>query len=119
MLSKGTFLDLYSIGYDVPEGYAIEKDGSMYYAFYAPDKPATSRGDTSRTAGDWSGTVELRGLQAKTYRVTDYVNHKDYGIVSGPTANLKVTFAESLLLQATPDPTPPNAGGARTGRSKI
>jgi|tagenome__1003787_1003787.scaffolds.fasta_scaffold20990084_14 alpha-galactosidase len=110
MLSKGTFLDLYSIGYDVPEGYAIEKDGSMYYAFYAPDKPATSRGDTSRTAGDWSGTVELRGLQAKTYRVTDYVNHKDYGIVSGPTANLKVTFAESLLLQATPDHSPQSAG---------
>jgi hypothetical protein len=29
MLSQGTFHDLYSIGYDTPEGYAIAKDGKM------------------------------------------------------------------------------------------
>jgi alpha-galactosidase len=27
MLSKGTFLDLYTYGYDFPEAYVIEKDG--------------------------------------------------------------------------------------------
>ena len=32
MLSKGTFRNLYVYGYDTPEGYAIEKDGKMYYA---------------------------------------------------------------------------------------
>ena len=37
MLSKGTFLPLYNYGYDVPEAYAIEKDGKMYYAFFAPE----------------------------------------------------------------------------------
>jgi hypothetical protein len=36
MLSKGTFLNLYTYGYDSPEAYAIEKDGKMYYAFFAP-----------------------------------------------------------------------------------
>jgi len=103
MLSRGTFLDLYTIGYDVPEAYAIEKDGSMYYAFYAPDKAPTSHTNATSTGGEWTGTIELRGLQAKTYRVNDYVNHNDYGIVMGPIANLKVAFSESLLLQATPD----------------
>ena len=39
MLSKGNFLDLYIYGYDLPEGYAIEKDGNMYYAFYVANKP--------------------------------------------------------------------------------
>ena len=38
MLSQGEFLDLYTYGYDSPEAYAIEKDGRMYYAFYAPEK---------------------------------------------------------------------------------
>ena len=36
MLSRGTFLNLYNYGYDAPEGYAIQKDGRMYYAFFAP-----------------------------------------------------------------------------------
>lgn len=53
--------------------------------------------------------MELRDLQAKSYRVTDYVNNKDYGVVSGPVANLKVTFVDSLLLQASPE------GPARSG----
>ncbi len=34
MLSKGEFRDLYVTGYDTPEGYAIAKDGKMYYAFF-------------------------------------------------------------------------------------
>jgi alpha-galactosidase len=50
MLSKGEFLDLYTYGYDVPESYAIAKDGKMYYAFFADDKR------------EFSGEVELRGL---------------------------------------------------------
>jgi alpha-galactosidase len=102
MLSKGNFLDLYNLGYDVPEGYAIEKDGSMYYAFYAPDQPSGPHGATAG-AGEWSGTIELRGLEGKTYYVTDYVNGKDYGTVTGPLGTVKVTFTDSLLLQASPE----------------
>ncbi|HWY42592.1 MAG TPA: hypothetical protein VNX66_03795 [Candidatus Sulfotelmatobacter sp.] len=44
--------------------------------------------------------MELRGLANKTYHVTDYVNGKDYGTVTGPTAKLAVTFTGSLLLEA-------------------
>ncbi len=95
MLSKGNFLDLYVYGYDVPEAYAIAKDGALYYAFYAPGAPDTSKG--SRT---WSGDVELRGLENRTYQVTDYVRGKNYGSVTGPTAKLHVDFEGSLLLEA-------------------
>ena len=75
MLSKGNFLNLYTYGFDVPEGYAIEKDGHMYYAFYIPahNRPEQAKG----AAGRWSGEVELRGLAAKTYRVTDYVHNQE------------------------------------------
>jgi alpha-galactosidase len=96
MLSKGNFLDLYTYGYDVPEAYAIEKQRTMYYAFYAPD-PLKKGGDTE---GTWSGSVELRGLEKRAYHVDDYVNGKDYGTVTGPTAKLQVEFKDSLLLEA-------------------
>ena len=97
LLSKGDFLDLYIYGYDVPEAYAIEKDGTMYYAFYSPSEKGSNNKQNS-----WSGEVELRGLGNQNYHVTDYVNGKDYGNVSGPTAKLKVDFAGSLLLEAMP-----------------
>jgi alpha-galactosidase len=95
MLSKGNFEDLYVYGYDTPEAYAIEKTGTMYYAFYAP-----VAGDKFNKEGKWSGEVELRGLENRTYRVTDYVNDKDYGTVSGPTGKLHADFTGSLLLEA-------------------
>jgi alpha-galactosidase len=90
MLSRGTFRNLYVYGYDVPEGYAIEKDGVMYYAFFSPDprKP-------------WKGEIELRGLEARTYKVTEYVEGKELGTVTGPTAKLPAEFTEHLLLEVT------------------
>ena len=103
MLSKGAFLNLYVYGYDAPEAYAIEKDGQMYYAFYAPAKPADAQSKQPAQLS-WVGEIELRGLESKNYRVTDYVNGKDLGLVKGPTAKLKVNFGDSLLLQASPAP---------------
>jgi len=100
MLSKGDFLDLYTYGYDVPEAYAIKKDGNMYYAFYnsneSPSLPAKPNAKNI-----WKGEVELRGLQAGSYKVVDYVNNRELGVVQGPTAKLKVEFTDNLLLQAT------------------
>jgi alpha-galactosidase len=98
MLSKGTFLDLYVYGYDSPEAYAIAKDAEMYFAFYAPEPP----GKTGGKSGTYRGEVELRGLEPKTYRVVDYVDNHDYGMVSGPVAKLAVDFKGSLLLEAKP-----------------
>jgi alpha-galactosidase len=91
MLSKGTFLNLYTYGYDVPEGYAIAKDGRMYYAFFAPSANA-----------QWTGEVELRGLKAGEYEVMDYGNGKDLGsvhAVDGQAPKLAVEFKDHLLLQ--------------------
>jgi alpha-galactosidase len=89
MLSRGEYLGgLYDIGFDRPEAHAIRKDGSMYYAFYAPQ---------------WNGKVTLRGLSERTYRVTDYVDGKDLGTVRGPVATLDVIFDKHLLLEAKPE----------------
>jgi alpha-galactosidase len=90
MLSKGTFLDLYTYGYDFPEAYAIEKDGNVYYAFYAEkDKP-------------WSGQIELRGLKPGRYQLTDYESGKAMGWVDSRNPKIPVSFPEHLLLEAKP-----------------
>ena len=92
MLSKGDFRDLYVYGYDVPEGYAIAKDGKMYYAFF------TSEGAT------FNGEVELRGLKPGSYDVEDYVEGKDLGAVTAGAdgvAKLKAEFKEHLLLEVS------------------
>ncbi len=94
MLSKGTFLDLYTYGYDVPEAYAIEKDGKMYYAFFAPDEKAP-----------WKGEVELRGLKPGSYEVVDYAEGRSLGLVQATaesTPRLKTEFKQHLLLEADP-----------------
>ncbi len=103
MLSKGNFKNLYVYGFDSPEAYAIEKDGHLYYAFYAPAAPAAEN-NLRPTPQQFSGEVELRGLEARSYHVIDYVDQKDWGTVVGPTARLKVDFTDHLLLEATPVP---------------
>jgi alpha-galactosidase len=92
MLSKGEFRDLYVYGYDSPEAYAIEKDGKMYYAFFAKDN------------GSFAGEVELRGLKPGTYHVVDYVNGKDLGTVQaevGKAPRVKTEFKENLLVEVS------------------
>ena len=103
MLSKGKFLDLYVYGFDIPEAYAIEKDRNFYYAFYSPEKKAGAKPDPANS-GEWKGEVELRGLPAGTFRITDYVHHKELGQVTGPVGKLNVDFTGSLLLEASPAP---------------
>jgi alpha-galactosidase len=89
MLSRGEFRNLYVCGYDVPEGYAIEKDGKTYYAFFSPDpgKP-------------WRGEIELRGLQPGRYRITDFENGMDLGLLDAQLPFLKTEFTGHLLLEA-------------------
>ena len=90
MLSRGTFLNLYTLGYDVPESYAIAKDGKMYYAFFSPNPAKT-----------WNGEVELRGLEPGKYRVFDYENGKDLGTVEGASPKLTAQFTKHLLLEVS------------------
>ena len=89
MLSRGEYAGtLYDIGFDKPETHVVRKDGSMYYAFFAPE---------------FSGKITLRGLSEGTYHVMDYVDGKDLGTVRGPAATLNVQFQKHLLLQAKPE----------------
>jgi alpha-galactosidase len=88
MLPLGTYRgELYDIGFDRPETHAIEKDGRLYYAFFA-DR--------------WSGPVALRGLRTVSYRIRDYFNERDLGTVSGAKGELPVSFDRFLLLEAIP-----------------
>jgi alpha-galactosidase len=89
MLPRGEYLGgLYDIGFDRPEAHAIRKDGSLYYAFFAPH---------------WTGKITLRGLAERAYRLTDYVDGKDLGTVRGPVAALDVRFDQHLLIEAKPE----------------
>jgi alpha-galactosidase len=94
MLSRGDFLDLYNYGYDSPEAYAIEKDGKMYYAFFAPDQTPA-----------WKGEIELRGLKPGTHHVTDYETGAALGTVeaaAGKNPKLATSFEHHLLLEVGP-----------------
>ncbi len=88
MLSKEQYLgSLYDLGYDKPETHVISKGDTLHYAFYAED---------------WSGKIELRGLENKTYGVRDYFNGTDLGDVKGPTASIEITFKDFLLIEVYP-----------------
>ena len=86
MLPKGEYLGtLYDIGFDRPEAHAIRKNGNMYYAFYA---------------SQWSGRLELRGLEKRAYRLTNYETGEALGTVRGPVATWPAQFEKHLLLEA-------------------
>jgi alpha-galactosidase len=88
-LPGGEYLGrLYDIGFDRPETHAVRKGDTLYYAFYAKH---------------FQGTVPLRGLGERRYRVRDYVGGRDLGRVSGPQASLPVGFEGYLLVEATPE----------------
>jgi alpha-galactosidase len=88
MLPEGNYLgDLYDIGFDKPETHVVRKQDAMFYAFYA---------------SHWTGSVQFRGLGPGSYKLRDYVNNKDLGIVQGPAGTLDVTFDRSLLVEADP-----------------
>lgn len=101
-LQKGRFIgDLYCYGFDPYETYVVEKDGTMYYAFYRD-------GTKYRPSG--SPDVELKGLNPnKLYRVVDYVNDTVVATnVPGNNAVFSYGFTNYLLVKAIeltePDP---------------
>nr|MCR5017680.1 alpha-galactosidase [Bacteroidales bacterium] len=87
MLSTGNYLNLYDYGFDKPEGHVIEKDGAMYYAFYAPE---------------WNGEpIELRGLDpSRSYRVLEYAADQPVAYaVEGSDPVIRPTFKGSYLIE--------------------
>jgi alpha-galactosidase len=87
MLSRGTYLNLYDLIYDIPETHLIKKGDTLYYAFYADE---------------WDGNIELRGLNDKLYNVYDYDNQLNMGLVQGPEGTLSAAFKGHLLIECTP-----------------
>lgn len=90
-LAEGEYLNLYDLAFDAPEAHAIRQNDKLYYAFYA-----------GAVAQRYHGKVTLRGLDAKSYRLHDYVNDRDLGTVHGLEATLMVTFVGALLIEAIP-----------------
>ncbi len=86
MLSKGKYLgNLYDIGFDLPETHVIEKEDTIYYAFYCPD---------------WVGKIELRGLEKdKNYVAFDYINEKLITEFNGNEPKINVSFKDQLLIE--------------------
>ncbi len=96
-LAEGTYRgELYDIGFDVPEAHAIEKDGKMYYAFFAGER----EGEAAGMPLPYQGKIELRGLGVGSFAVRDYEKDRDLGVVEGPTATMEVSFDGHLLLVA-------------------
>ena len=88
MLPKGRYRgELYDIGFDKPEAHVVEKEGKLYFAFYAEH---------------WQGPVALRGLGSGSYRLRDYVNGVDLGQASAANPRVSLQFEGHLLLVAEP-----------------
>jgi len=89
MLPKGEYRgELYDIGFDRPEAHAIERNGKLFYAFYADS---------------FEGKVELRGLKADTsYELANYETGKQMGTVEGSGASLETSFSDHLMIVAKP-----------------
>ncbi|MFA6677359.1 MAG: glycoside hydrolase family 36 protein [Bacteroidales bacterium] len=86
-LSKGQYVPgYYDIGYDKPETHLIEKDGTLFYAFYSEN---------------YTGNIEFRGMKPNAkYQVYDYYNNKNLGEVSTENPILEnVRFNDFLLVK--------------------
>ncbi len=88
-LSKANYLgNLYDIGYDFPEAHCLKKADTLYYSFYA---------------NSYNSKVNLLGLdKQKKYRVVDYYNNQELGIVDVNHSSIPVSFNQFLLLEAIP-----------------
>ena len=88
MLPTGTYRgELYDIGFDKPEAHAVEKDGRMYFAFYA-DR--------------WNGPLAFRGLKPGSHVLRDYFNNRELGRLDNNQRRLSLSFERFLLVEATP-----------------
>lgn len=85
-LARGEYLNLYTWGYDYPEGHVIRQNGAMYYAFYADH---------------FEGKIELRGLDAsKEYAVTEYTTEEQRQYtVHGANPTIDVNFNRNYLIE--------------------
>jgi alpha-galactosidase len=107
MLSRGEYLNLYDLVYDVPETHIIRKGTTLYYAFYPgqPDGVVADQRDLysrRKHSKRFRGRLELRGLDPqRSYRVYDYENEIEMGVLSGGDPFLEVEIEHHLLLEVS------------------
>ncbi|HVN55774.1 MAG TPA: alpha-galactosidase [Anaerolineaceae bacterium] len=87
-LAEGEYLNLYDLAFDSPEAHVIRKGSDLFYAFYAEEH---------------HGEVELRGLENRAYRLTDYEEDREIGVLPAGQSRLAVNFKGHLLLRASPE----------------
>jgi len=88
-LYEGTYLNLYDIGWDLPETHVVAKGDALYYGVFAQG---------------FSGKVELRGLEhGKNYVLTNYDTGEELGhIKANGYDELECSVKGELLIAATP-----------------
>ncbi len=86
-LSEGKYRgELYDVAFDYPETHAVEKNDTMFYAFYSKD---------------FDGIVEFKGLEEdEDYQIIDYVNNELLGKISGERPFLTIEVKDYLLVKA-------------------
>ena len=111
-LSSAEYLSLYDIAFDTPEGHAISKDGSMYYAFYARSDPVRIclgggcevPAVVEPAEGPFQGNIELHGLTPNArYSINDYERGTPVANVTADesgAARVEVSFSKRILLRA-------------------
>lgn len=108
-LARGEYLNLYTWGFDYPEGHVIRQNGALYYAFYVdPIAPEGAMDPTHVDAASvpvpsYAGTLELRGLDpAKTYTAIEYTADEPREFtVNGANPRIEVNFEKNYLLKLT------------------
>jgi len=119
-INSGEYLNLYDIAYDLPETYAIKKDGSYFYTFLKPqingpenvpwfEDQIETREQMLRDFDNelaklpvWQGTVELRGLENMAYTVYDIESGVKLATVEGPVGQLPIEFKDHLIIRVVP-----------------
>lgn len=119
-LSRGRYRNLYDIAFDYPEAHVIQKGDSLFYAFYTHpwkrseskriyrygkefDSDQQAQTENNYPSEPWSGNLEFRGLDPKkSYRIFDYENNRELGIINGSKPVTTVSFDNYLLLEAIP-----------------
>ena len=85
-LKDAKYVNLYDIAYDKPETHLLKKENEYYYSFFAKD---------------FSGKVELRGLEKGDYKVQDINNDKKLVDLSSDDPYVKINFKSNLLLKVS------------------
>ncbi|MBW7996929.1 MAG: alpha-galactosidase [Candidatus Glassbacteria bacterium] len=88
-LHEGTYLNLYDIGWDLPETHVVARGDTLYYGIFAQG---------------FDGKAELRGLEpGRQYLLTDYSTGKELGRLAATGHDtFECSVDGNLLVRAAP-----------------